>query len=116
MRGAPQCYLDHGDRVENIPHRYGDWDVTVLEVVRYRADGVIVMAGRQGVVQAGIAGWMLGKATIPFGGFGGGAEKVWNYGSSDRQRFYFGALSDIEIDQLNGPWEFGKTGPRIIKQ
>ena len=117
MRGAPQFYPNRtDDRVENIRHRYDDWDVTVLEVVRYRADGVIVIAGRQGVVQAGIAGWMLGKATIPFGGFGGGAEKVWNYGSSDRQRFYFGALSDIEIDQLNGPWESGKTGPRIVKQ
>jgi hypothetical protein len=116
MRGAPQCYVDKVDQVENITQRYDDWDVTVLEVVRYRAYGVIVIAGRQGVVQAGIAGWMLGKATIPFGGFGGGAETVWNYGSSDRQRFYFAALSDVEIDQLNGPWELGKTGPRIVKQ
>jgi hypothetical protein len=116
MRGAPPSFPDRGDSVSNIPHRYDDWDVTVLEVVRYRADGVIVIAGRQGVVQAGIAGWMLGKATIPFGGFGGGGEKVWNYGSSDRARFYFGALSDIDIDQLNGPWEGGKTGQRIVKQ
>jgi len=116
MRGSAYCYGAHGDKVENIPHRYDDWDVTVLEVVRYQTDGVIVMAGRQGVVQAGIAGWMLGKATIPFGGFGGGAEKVWNYGSSDRQGFYFGALKDIQIDQLNGPWEVGKTGTRIVRQ
>ena len=116
MRGAPPCFTNRGDSVENIPHRYDDWDVTVLEVVRYRADGVIVIAGRQGVVQAGIAGWMLGKATIPFGGFGGGGEKVWTYGSSDRARFYFGALSDIDIDQLNGSWEAGKTGPRIVRQ
>ena len=116
MRGAPPCFTTQAGNVENIPHRYDDWDVTVLEVVRYRADGVIVVAGRQGVVQAGIAGWMLGKATIPFGGFGGGGEKVWSYGSSDRARFYFGALNDIDIDQLNGPWEFGKTGPRIVKQ
>jgi hypothetical protein len=116
MRGAPPCFAHRGDSVENVPHRYDDWDVTVLEVVRYQADGVIVIAGRQGVVQAGIAGWMLGKATIPFGGFGGGGEKVWNYGSSDRARFYFGALSDIDIDHLNGPWELGKTGPRIVQQ
>jgi hypothetical protein len=41
---------------------------------------------------------------------------VWEYGSSDRQRFYFGALSDVEIDQLNGPWELDTTGARIVKQ
>jgi hypothetical protein len=31
-------------------------------------------------------------------------EKVWEYGSSDRRRFYFTALTDTEIDQLNSPW------------
>lgn len=76
----------------------------MLEVVRGPADGVIVIGGRKGVVQAGIAGWMLGKPIIPIAGFGGGAETVWGYGSSDRRRFYFDALTDEEVDQLNGPW------------
>lgn len=102
-RGAPVCYKDV-KKVRSIWHRYDDWDVTVLEVVRGNADGVIVIGGRKGVVQAGIAGWMLGKSIIPFGGFDGGASTVWGYGSSDRKRFYFDALSDAEIDQLNTPW------------
>jgi membrane protein YqaA with SNARE-associated domain len=59
MKGAAKCYSDQST-VKNIWHRYSDWDLTVLEVVRYSSDAVIVMAGRKGVVQAGIAGWMLG--------------------------------------------------------
>jgi hypothetical protein len=84
--------------------------------VRSEANAVVVMAGRKGVVQAGIAGWMLGRPTIPFAGFGGGAAAVWDYGSADRQRFYFGALKDLEIDQLSSPWESDKTGGRIVEQ
>ena len=60
MKGAPKCYSGQSS-VTNNWHRYDDWDVTVLEVVRYHSDAVIVMAGRKGVVQAGIAGWMLGR-------------------------------------------------------
>ncbi len=100
--GAP-CYVGN-DAVKCIWHRYDDWDVTVLEVVRGNADSVVVIGGSKGVVQAGIAGWMLGRAIVPVAGFGGGAEVVWGYGSSDRRRFYFDALTDEEIDQLNGPW------------
>jgi hypothetical protein len=114
MKGAPRCYRQLPE-VTNSWHRYDDWDVTVLEVARYHADAVIVMSGRKGVVQAGIAGWMLGRPTIPFGGFGGGAETVWNYASSDRHRFYFGALTDEEIDQLDSPWEPDTTGARLVK-
>jgi hypothetical protein len=115
MKGAPRCYQGQAN-VANIVHRYDDWDVTVLEVVRSDADAVVIVAGQRGVIQAGIAGWMLGRATIPFAGFGGGARKVWEYGSSDRQRFYFGALTDVEIDQLDSPWESGVTGERIVRQ
>jgi hypothetical protein len=115
MKGAPKCYQGQAN-VTPSWHRYDDWDVTVLEVVRYHADAVIVLAGRTGVIQAGIAGWMLGRPTIPFGGYGGGAGTVWDYGSSDRQRFYFGALTDVEIDQLNSPWEPDTTGSRIVTQ
>jgi hypothetical protein len=115
MKGAQKCYQGQPNVLHSW-HRYNDWDVTVLEVVRYNADAVIVIAGLKGVVQAGIAGWMLGRPTIPFGGFGGGAATVWDYGSSDRQRFYFGALTDIEIDQLNSPWESDTTGSRIVTQ
>jgi hypothetical protein len=103
VRGAPPCFVGN-DAVKCIWHRYDDWDVTVLEVVRGNADGVIVIGGAKGVVQAGIAGWMLGRAIVPVAGFGGGAAVVWGYGSSDRRRFYFDALKDEEIDQLNGPW------------
>lgn len=115
QKGAPKCYQGQANITPRW-HRYDDWDVTVLEVVRYNADAVIVIAGRKGVIQAGIAGWMLGRPTIPFGGFGGGAETVWDYGSSDRQRFYFNALTDAEIDQLNGPWEPGVTGEKVVEQ
>ena len=114
MKGAPKCYQGQAN-VTLCWHRYDDWDVTVLEVVRYDANAVIVIAGRTGVVQAGIAGWMLGRPTIPFGGFGGGAATVCDYGSSDRQRFYFGALTDVEIDQLDSPWETDITGARIVR-
>lgn len=115
QKNAGKCYVGK-QNVINCWHRYDDWDVTVLEVVRSEAEAVVVMAGRKGVVQAGIAGWMLGRPTIPFAGFGGGAATVWEYGSSDRQRFYFGALTDLEIDQLSSPWETGVTAPRIVRQ
>ena len=114
QKGAPRCYPGMAN-VTHYWHRYDDWDVTVLEVVRYDANGVIVIAGRKGVIQAGIAGWMLGRPTIPFGGFGGGAQTVWGYGSTDRQRFYFGALKDIEIDRLDSPWEPDITGSKIVE-
>ena len=114
QKNAKKCYAGKVN-VENHWHRYNDWDVTVLEVVRSEAEAVAVIAGRKGVIQAGIAGWMLGRPTIPFAGFGGGASSVWDYGSSDRQRFYFGALTDLEIDQLSSPWEPGVTGTRIVK-
>src|SRR6188508_626463 len=52
QKGAPRCYAGNG-KARNVWHRYEDWDVTVLEVVRYDAEAVIVMAGRAGVVQAG---------------------------------------------------------------
>jgi hypothetical protein len=103
VKSAQPCFVGN-DAVKCIWHRYDDWDVTVLEVVRGSADSVVVIGGSKGVVQAGIAGWMLGRAIVPFAGFGGGAEVVWGYGSSDRRRFYFDALKDEEIDQLNGPW------------
>jgi hypothetical protein len=115
VKGAPKCYDGHSNVVHSW-HRYADWDVTVLEVVRYHADAVVVMGGRKGVVQAGIAGWMLGRPTIAFGGFRGGAATVWEYGSSDRQRFYFGALTDVAIDQLDSPWETEVSGTRIVEQ
>ncbi len=70
MKGAPQFYPNES-RVETVWHRYGDWDVTVLEVVRYQADAVIVMAGRKGVVQAGIAGVDAGASHGSLGGFEG---------------------------------------------
>jgi hypothetical protein len=113
VKSAPPCYVDN-DAVKCIWHRYDDWDVTVLEVVRGHADSVIVVGGNKGVVQAGIAGWMLGRAIVPIAGFGGGAEVVWGYGSSDRRRFYFDALTDEEIDQLNGPWT-SATAARIAE-
>lgn len=103
VKSAAPCYVGN-EAVKCLWHRYDDWDVTVLEVVRGTVDSVIVVGGSKGVVQAGIAGWMLGKAIVPLAGFGGGAEVVWGYGSSDRRRFYFDALTDEEIDQLNGPW------------
>jgi len=112
QKGAAGCYAGNA-KVRNIWHRYENWDVTVLEVVRYNAESVIVMAGRAGVVQAGIAGWMLGRPTIAFGGFNGGARTVWEYGSSDRRRFYFDALSDAEIDQLGSPW-LAETAATIV--
>jgi hypothetical protein len=114
QKNAKKCYAGKAN-VENCWHRYNDWDVTVLEVVRSEAEAVVVVAGLKGVIQAGIAGWMLGRPTIPFAGFGGGAASVWDYGSSDRQRFYFGALTDLEIDQLSSPWEPDVTGARIVK-
>src|SRR5262249_23875164 len=114
MRGAVRCYQGQTN-VTHIWHRHNDWDVTVLEVVRSEAEAVIVIAGRKGVVQSGVAGWMLGRPTIPFGGFGGGAQKVWDYGSSDRPRVYFGGLRDIENDQLNNPWQPHAAGSRIVK-
>lgn len=114
MKGAKACYSGN-TTVKNIWHRYNDWDVTVLEVVRDATHAVIVIAGRTGVIQVGIAGWMLGRPIIPFAGFGGGAEKVWEYGSSDRRRFYFNALTDAEIDQLNSPW-LTDTAPTLVEQ
>jgi hypothetical protein len=84
-------------------HQFPDWDVTNMEVVR-GVDAVLAISGRAGVVQAGIAGWMLGVPVIPIAGFGGGAMKVWEYGSSRRQEFYHGALRDDEIDRLAAPW------------
>jgi hypothetical protein len=114
MKGAKPCYSGKST-VKNVWHRYDDWDVTVLEVVREVADAVIVIGGRKGVIQAGIAGWMLGRPIIPCAGFGGGAETVWEYGSSDRRRFYFNALSDAEIDQLDSPWGTD-TAATIVKQ
>ena len=113
VKGAEDCYVTKPS-VENIRHRYFDWDVTVLDTVREDTDGVIVIGGKVGVVTTGIGAWMLGRPTIPFGGFGGGAEKVWDYGSSDRRRFYFNALTDAEIDHLNSPW--GKdTAPLLVE-
>jgi hypothetical protein len=62
MKGAKPCYSAH-TAIKNLWHRYDDWDVTVLEVVRDVAHAVIVIAGRTGVIQAGIAGWMLVRST-----------------------------------------------------
>ena len=56
QRDAAPCYTGQAN-VENVWHRYDDWDITVLEVVRKSADAVVVMGGRQGIIQAGIAGW-----------------------------------------------------------
>ncbi len=109
MQGALECYedLQREKKVLNVRHRYGDWDVTVLEVLRKDADAVIALGGRVGVIQTGIAAWMLGKAVIPIAGFGGGARVVWGYGSGERQSFYFGAISDREIDSLLNGWGDG---------
>jgi hypothetical protein len=111
MQGAPECYpnLSQSGAIRNVPHRYHDWDVTVLEVLRGSAEGVIALGGNIGVVQTGVAGWMLGRAVIPIAAFGGGAQKVWGYGSGERQQFYFGALSDIEIDRLTSAWNTHDT-------
>src|SRR5262249_637059 len=115
QKSAQRCYPGKAN-VTNRWHSYTDWDVTVLEVVRSEADAVVVMAGRKGVVQAGIAGWMLGRPTITFPGFQRLPAAVWDYASADRERFYFGALKEVEIDQLSSPWEKDKTGGRIVEQ
>jgi hypothetical protein len=114
VKSAAPCYVGN-DAVKCLWHRYDDWDVTVLEVVRGHADSVVVIGGAKGVIQAGIAGWMLGRAIVPIAGFGGGASVVWGYGSSDRRRFYFDALTDEEIDQLNGPWTTS-TAATVVEQ
>jgi hypothetical protein len=112
MSGAAECYAAFGQsgNVTNRPHRYKDWDVTVLEVLRNDADAVVALAGRVGVVQTGIAGWMMGRPVIPVASFGGGAQTVWGYGSGERDKFYFGALKDEEVDRLTGSWN--SAGPR----
>src|SRR5262245_21484554 len=51
MRGADECYKGQANVTHNW-HRYDDWDMTVLEVVRYDAEAVIAVAGRKGVVQS----------------------------------------------------------------
>jgi len=107
MKGSAECYTNHPhkNQIKICPHRYSDWDVTVLEVLRQDAHAVITLGGRTGVVQTGVAGWMLGRAVLPIGWFGGGGSTVWGYGSGARDQFYFGALTDHEIDQLNTPWD-----------
>jgi len=50
MKGAKSCCS--GKTIKNLWHRYDDWDVTVLEVVRDVAQGVIVIGGKTGVIQA----------------------------------------------------------------
>lgn len=84
-------------------HQFPDWDVTNAEVVR-DVDAVLAISGRVGVLQTGISAWMLGIPVIPIAGFGGGAQKLWEYGSSRRNDFYHGALRDAEIDRLAAPW------------
>jgi hypothetical protein len=84
-----------------------------MEVVR-SADAVLAIAGRASVVQAGVAGWMLGVPVIPVGSFQGGAMRLWEYGSSRRQDFYHGALLDFEIDQLAAPWGRGLDASKVI--
>jgi hypothetical protein len=86
-----------------VRHQFPDWDVTNMEVLR-RADAVVALAGRAGVVQAGVQGWTHGVPVIPVAEFGGGAKKLWDYGSSRRADFYRGALQDEEIDRLAAPW------------
>jgi hypothetical protein len=102
MEGATECYKGLADslKIRNKPHRYRDWDVTVHEVLRREADAVIAIAGRVGVVQSGMTGWMLGRPVLPIAAFGGGARAIWGYGSGERAEFYFGALTDQEIDSL----------------
>jgi hypothetical protein len=105
MAGAELCYQKLGAKnVVNLFHRYADWDVTILEVLRQSADAVVAIGGKTGVVQAGVAGWMLGRPVLPLASFGGGGRTVWGYGSGVRREFYFDALSDAEIDGLLGPW------------
>lgn len=104
-QGVPHCYRNTGGtNIHNRTHRYQDWDVTILEVLRHDADAVIAIGGRVGVVQTGVAGWMLGRAVIPVASFGGGAKTVWGYGSGERREFFFEALTDAEVDGLNGQW------------
>lgn len=108
---APQGMLEpfRGNKSPNlrvVSHPFPDWDVTNMEVIR-EVDGVIAIAGRAGVVLAGLSGWMIGASVIPVGDFGGGGMKLWQYASSRRQSCYHGALRDAEIDQLAAPW--GKT-------
>jgi hypothetical protein len=112
MQGSPECYPTESQagKVRNRPHRYKDWDVTVLEVLRNDADAVIALGGRIGVVQTGVAGWMLGRAVLPIAAFGGGAQVVWQYGSGERTGFYFGALKDEEIDRLMSSWDGAGKG------
>ena len=116
MQGATDCYkgLSANNAIKNIPHRYRDWDVTVLEVLRHRADAIIAVAGGVGVVQSGVAGWMLGRAVVAVATFGGGASTVWGYGSGERNGFYFGALTDEEIDRLQASWTTDGASARFV--
>ena len=93
-------------RVKHHPHQFTDWDVTAMEVIR-NVDGVLTIGGKAATVHAGVSAWMMGKAVIPIGSFGGGAKAVWDYGSASRSSFYNGLLDDLQIDRLAAPWDGG---------
>ncbi len=110
-QGAAECYSQGPIVVTNRRHRYSDWDITVLEVLRNDADAVIAIGGRVGVVQTGITAWMLGRPVLPIASFDGGARTVWGYGSGERNGFYFGALTDAQVDSLTNSWSGGGNAP-----
>jgi len=62
QKGGACCYAKNA-KVRNIWHRYENWDVTVLEVVRYNAEAVIGVLGvAAGFLTAAL--YMLAQITI----------------------------------------------------
>ncbi len=114
-QGMPEPFKGNKNpNLKTVWHPFPDWDVTNMEVIR-EVDAVLTIGGRAGVVLAGISGWMLGIPVIPIGDFGGGAMKLWQYGSSRRQECYHGALKDSEIDLLAAPWGKALNGTVVVE-
>lgn len=113
--GFPATYPDKSKNVKNIWLQFPDWDVTVMDVVKDKADGIIAIGGRAGVVQACLSAWMLGKPVVPVGSFEGGGKIVWSYGSSSRTKFYHEGLDDAEIDRLASPWSSEESAAIVVE-
>jgi hypothetical protein len=94
-------------------HASLNWDVVHMETMK-EADAILIIGGGNRSIRTCVAANMLGKTVIPVASFGGGAKAVWSYASSKREQFYYGGLSDSEIDELTWPWRSDRSAGHIV--
>jgi len=91
-----------------------EWHVAHIDAID-NSDFVLLMAGRRGTLVSGLVSMLHGVPFVPVASFGGGAQDVLRIAKQRRERYFFNALNENELDVLSAPFDLQITPILIVR-